>query len=131
MFKSKKPSPVPSEPVLSPVPKISNAPAKRERHLYLYRLIMDHGQHLPKRHGNWVRLDLNGDFFLQLDSWNKAINLKRGAMAEFNEWTGWKARTISYLGLDWGGYEPRVSAAVLEDIIESAQAAIARRGQPA
>jgi hypothetical protein len=131
MFKRKSAPVAKPSPAVPPVPRDPSAPAKRERFLFLYGLIMDHGQIMPKRHGHWVKLDLNGDFFLELDSWNKAIHLKRGTEPEFNEWTGWKARSINYLGSDWGGYEPHVRAAALEEVIEAAQAAIARRGQPA
>lgn len=128
MFKRKPIAPPRPEPALPPVPAASTAPATRARHLYLYGLIMDHGTRMPKRHGNWVILSLNGDFFLELDSWNKAITLKCGPNPEFSEWIGWKARSITYLGSDFGGYEPQVSAAALEDIIDSAQAAIAQHG---
>jgi hypothetical protein len=128
MFKSKKTAPPLPTTTLSPVPKPSKTPPTRERYRFLSGLIWDHGLRMPKRHGNWVRLDLNGDFFLQLDSWSRAIDLMRGDKEQFNEFIGWKAsRHIYHLGIDFGGYEPNVSAAILEEIIESAQAAIAAR----
>jgi hypothetical protein len=128
MFKSKKTASSLPAAGVPPVPKPSKTPPTRERYRFLSGLIWDHGLRRPKRHGNWVRLDLNDDFFLQLDSWSQAMDLMRGDKEQFSEVIGWKAsRHIYHLGIDFGGYEPQVSAAILEEIIESAQAAIAAR----
>ena len=37
------------------------------------------GAHFPKDHGDWVRLRLGGDLFLELDSWGRHLTLKSGS----------------------------------------------------
>jgi len=65
-------------------------------HHRLVRLIRHLGyMYASKRHGGWYRLNLYDDVWLQMDSWNRGIWLKRGD------------ETITYLGMDFGGYECR------------------------
>lgn len=41
-------------------------------------LIMNRGEKFPKKHGDWYRLNVWGDYYLVLDTWNGAIDVHKG-----------------------------------------------------
>lgn len=73
----------------------------RDRYNTLVCYILDNGKKFPKKHGNWVKLNLFKDYFLELDSWNGQISFCRGS-GEYNEWLGFNGKNIpgSCLGYD-------------------------------
>ena len=75
-------------------------------HEVLYHLIKKHGEKFPKKHGNWIRLNLNGDWFLEMDSWNGYVTLKQGngepknkpSNPLFNDVCGFQGKKWLFLG---------------------------------
>ncbi len=77
----------------------------RKYHL-LIRHILKNGKSYPKKHGNWYKLDLFKDYFLELDSWNNKICFCRRE-GKYNEWTGFNGKSVTErsLAIDFGGFE--------------------------
>ncbi len=75
-------------------------------HEVLRYLIREHGEKFNKKHGNWIRLRLNGYWFLEMDSWNGYINLKQGSGEPnnvptnplFNDVCGFSGKDWMFLG---------------------------------
>jgi hypothetical protein len=86
----------------------STANAK-DLHKRLASLIFDKADRFRKRHGKWMRLRLNNNYFLEMDSWNKSIKIKRGTGEPRHPNTsdvgGFKGKELHYFGMDFGGYE--------------------------
>ena len=40
--------------------------------------IMKHGERFPKKHGEWYRIKVFGDYWITLDTWNWAIRVHKG-----------------------------------------------------
>lgn len=59
----------------------------RDKYNTLVCYILDNGQKFPKKHGNWVKLNLFKDYYLSLDTWNGYISFCKGR-GEYNEWLG-------------------------------------------
>ena len=85
--------------------------AAENNHYTLVRMIHDHGEKFPKRHGNWIKLQLNGSWFLEMDSWNKQIYLKQGLgdpknkdLNHFNDACGFEGKNWLSLGCNFGGF---------------------------
>ncbi len=84
-----------------------NTPTDYEAFYDLVNIIMDKGESFPKKHGKWVMWRFIGDgHFLQLDTYNNAMTLKRGD-ATYNEWNGFSGESVCYFGIDFGGFKPR------------------------
>lgn len=62
-------------------------------------LIRSSGEPMPKKHGNWIVLQV-GDHFFSMDSWNGAIEYKSGE-PKYEYWTGFSGdgKESVYLGL--------------------------------
>ena len=79
----------------------------QEKYRALINIIYKKGKKFPKKHGNWIKLDLFKDYYLSLDSWNGCILFNKGN-ANYNEWTGFGHNgedfSISCLGGDFGGF---------------------------
>lgn len=78
------------------------------RYIALVGAVMDKGERFRKAHGDWYRLRLDDDPegpFLQLDSWNRCIDLKRGR-GDYDYFGGFEPyrRSLEHLGIDFGGY---------------------------
>lgn len=70
--------------------------------------IIEHGNIQPKKHGNWICLELDDETFFSLDTWNGAIHYKSGK-PQYNYWLGFEGKEIAYLGLAstaWRGNDP-------------------------
>jgi len=72
-------------------------------------LIQFYGEKMPKKHGNWICLDLGGQFF-QMDSWNGAIYFMTGKPV-YEYWTGFSGdgNKSVYLGMsdkEWRSGDP-------------------------
>jgi hypothetical protein len=85
----------------------------RDQYNELVGLVSEKGEHFRKPHGEWVRLRLDDDpngLYLQLDTWSKAMGLKRGP-GDYHLYGGFDSLGgfVEYLGIDFGGFELRVS----------------------
>jgi len=75
-------------------------------HEVLRGLIHKHGTEFPKKHGNWIILRLNDDWFIEMDSWNGYTTLKQGSGDPknipnnplFNDVCGFKGKEWLFLG---------------------------------
>lgn len=94
-----------------------NKKKQEKLHGELATLIRNYGKHHLKKHGNWIILRLNDDWFLQMDSWNTAIYLKQGP-GEYNYWNGFSGKTWQYLGGNWGGFNLPQEGANLLSIVQ-------------
>lgn len=88
----------------------------------LVRYIKNNGKSYPKKHGNWYKLDLFKDYFLELDSWNGKTSFCKGS-GEYNEWTGFNGISIdkNCIGYDYGEwkiYHPDTLDWLLFDVLE-------------
>lgn len=61
------------------------------------------GIHKPKKHGEWIYKKLYSDLFVEMDSWNQYIKIKRGS-GEYNYWTGFEGERVDFCGGNFGGY---------------------------
>lgn len=84
----------------------------QDRYRSLVAAVMEKGEHFRKPHGEWVRLRLDDNpvgLYLSLDTWSKALGLKRGS-GDYNYVVGFSPRRFTeYLGIDFGGFEIHVS----------------------
>lgn len=80
-------------------------------HSELVSLIHELGEKFPKKHGNWIKLNLDNNCFLQMDSWNKQIHLKQGTgipknkeLHKFNDVCGFEGKVWMGMGMAFGGF---------------------------
>lgn len=85
-------------------------------HYHLAGLIHKYGEVKEKKHGRWVKYSLPNNQFLELDSHNKAIKLKKGN-GEYDYWLGFTGDTIIYFGSDFGKFETNVAKQVYQSAI--------------
>jgi len=83
-----------------------------KNHNTLVGLIHKHGEKHLKKHGNWIKLTLNSDWFLEMDSWSSQIYLKQGCgkprnkdLSRFRDVCGFEGKTWLSLGSNFGGFE--------------------------
>lgn len=88
---------------------INSKDTSKQTHKRLASLLFNKGERFRKRHGNWIRLHLKGDYYLQMDSWNKAVEIKKGSAKpnhpNSSDVGGFKGKSLHYFGMDFGGYE--------------------------
>ena len=98
----------------------------QDKYTTLVRYISRNGEKFPKKHGNWIKLNLFKDYYLSLDSWNSSIDFQRG-LGKYNEWSGFGNEykkqdiRISHLGIDFGVfkcYNERLLDWLLFDVIK-------------
>lgn len=77
-------------------------------HSNLAHLIEEKGMRYEKRHGSWYILHIASSLWFQMDSWNRQIFLKMGE-ANYNYSTGFGGKTLTYVGIDFGGFETNLS----------------------
>lgn len=65
--------------VVGQTPERSTKEELHKLHDKLVHLIIKYGERFRKEHGNWIKLKLEGNKFLQLDTWNGNPNLKWAA----------------------------------------------------
>jgi hypothetical protein len=91
--------------VIGQTPERSTKEDLHKLHEKLVHLIMKYGERFRKEHGEWVKLELDGKKFLQLDTWNKNPELKMGS-GEYEFWTGFSPRAaLINFGIDFGGFQ--------------------------
>lgn len=74
------------------------------------------GESFQKKHGNWMRLNMHDDYWLIMDTWNKAISLVKGQCEYDNMYTGFKdAEKVQTLGIDFGGFRLYVKASEINN----------------
>lgn len=57
----------------------------------------------PKKHGNWGLVRLSDNRFLEVDTWNRRVNLRRGPIPECNYHVGFRdAELLSSIGIEFG-----------------------------
>lgn len=88
----------------------------KQLHDRLVRFLLENGERFDKKHGNWIKFQISSNKYLQMDSWNKAIELKEGN-AEYNYWTGFSGVRRIYFGIDWGGFSPSVPIQVYNSML--------------
>jgi hypothetical protein len=94
----------------------------KKYHDRLVRLILKYGEHYRKKHGEWVKLNLEGEKFLELDTWNEAISLKSGS-GEYEYWTGFEPRqSLIYFGIDFGGFSSHADERQFIETIKDVEA---------
>lgn len=71
--------------------------ARTEELRQLGNIILIYGDKFAKRHGHWVRLRLNDNWYFQMDSWNCSIHLKQGT-GEPN--TGFPGDVCGFVGVE-------------------------------
>lgn len=69
----------------------------KETYYNLVNIIKSQGEPRPKRHGEYVKLHIFDDYFLDLDTWNKSISVYRGD------------NRIDNLGIDFGGFRANIT----------------------
>jgi hypothetical protein len=74
-------------------------------HDILTHLIYKHGKKFEKKHGYWIKLDLEDNKFIEMDSHNQAITLKMGSGEPYDKWMGFPGEKLIYFGINFGGYE--------------------------
>ena len=84
-----------------------------QRYRDLVSAVHARGEHFRKPHGEWIRLRLDDTPdgpFLQLDSWNRQLTLKRGP-GEHSYHGGFEPihRCDEVLGINFGGFTLYVS----------------------
>lgn len=88
----------------------------KEDHENLVSFMYEYAERHSKKDGHWMIFRLNDDWFIQMDSWNKHIELKQGS-GDYEYWCGFKGKKWLYLGGDWGGFSeptnPKCTIAVL------------------
>lgn len=92
----------------------------QQRYNDLVSAVLTHGGHFRKAHGEWVRFRLDDDpvgVFLELDSWNRQLILKRGS-GEYDYYGGFapfrgRRGGDEVLGIDFGGFALYISPARL------------------
>ena len=88
---------------------VSCTDTPKQAHKRLASLLFEKGERFRKRHGNWIRLRLKGDYFLQMDSWNEAVRIKKGSGEPNHPNTSdvgaFKGKSLHYFGMDFGGHE--------------------------
>ena len=91
--------------VVGQTPERSTKEELHKLHDKLVHLIFKYGKRFDKKHGNWIKLELDGKKFLQLDTWNSNPQLKMGS-GEYEYYTGFapKAALINF-GIDFGGFQ--------------------------
>lgn len=80
---------------------------EKERYYKLVNIIVKFGERKDKKHGNWFKLPLFGDYYFEMDSWNKRI-IVNNYQSEYCYWNGFtKNKGVFYkiLGIDFGGFE--------------------------
>jgi hypothetical protein len=70
-------------------------------HKELVGIIHKEGVKHPKKHGNWIILRLNDDWFLEMDSWNKAIHLRQGSGEPRNKDAKYYQDVCGFIGKSW------------------------------
>ena len=77
------------------------------------------GAHFPKDHGDWVRLRLGGDLFLDLDSWGRHLTLKSGTGAYTRDSVvlGFEGTKVERIGGHFGEATIGVTAERLEELM--------------
>lgn len=75
-----------------------------ERFYILRNIISTFGEIKSKKHGNWIKLNLFNDYFLELDTWNSSILLKQGN-GKYKYWTGFEGNVFKRVGIHWGNLE--------------------------
>lgn len=94
----------------------SRSDALQQRYRALVHSVMEKGEHFRKAHGEWVRLRLDDDpngMFIELDTWNYVLNLKRGS-GFYNYHGGFEPRDFfEHLGIDFGGFTLYITEARL------------------
>lgn len=77
----------------------------KELHAKLLSLIISHPatEAFQKKHGKWLKLDVDSGEFFQVDTWNKSIHLKRGD-GVYNRWTGFNGEVLRHCGGNFGGF---------------------------
>jgi hypothetical protein len=88
-----------------------------EKFLKLYKLLVEYGNHYPKKHGSWIQFEF-GETSLVCDSWSKAIWLMKNAKFD-NPWTGFKREESQYFGLDFGNFECHVDDDMIDNAISN------------
>ncbi len=81
---------------------------QKQIHKELLNLCYSKGKAFRKRHGNWIRVSLLNNYFLQLDSCNSCIQLKKGS-GLYCYWTGFEGDLISTIGGDFGGFYSKLT----------------------
>ena len=76
---------------------------KKRIHYNIITDIIKYGQMLPKKYGNWCKLQLNQQRFLSLDTWNYSILICHGS-GKYNHYTGFSKTNLESVGGDFGGY---------------------------
>jgi hypothetical protein len=90
---------------------------KHEIYTKIANEIFDNGERYPKKHGNWMRLKLDNDEYLCMDTWNRAIHLVKNAVYD-NQWTGFTGEDVAYLGLDFGGFHSYFNLTYLRSVLK-------------
>lgn len=79
----------------------------KEIYSELIDIIINYGEKKDKKHGNWYKLPIFGDYYLEMDSWNKRICVNN-YQSEYCYWNGFtrnKGTFYKVLGGDWGKFE--------------------------
>lgn len=83
----------------------------------LVHAILDKGTRYPKKHGSWISLKIGDNEYLYMDSWNSAIF--KGTNVVYSSYTtGFSARDIIYIGIDWGAFECYVTDEYLDELLD-------------
>lgn len=76
---------------------------KENIHKELIKNIKRYGQVLPKKHGQWVRLQLIGEYSLRLDTYNGSITIQY-ITGEYNYHIGFSSKYNIHVGSMWGDF---------------------------
>jgi len=89
----------------------------QEDHCDLALIMWNHGDQQEKKHGKWIILKLNDDWFLQMDSHNSYIHLKQGS-GEYEYWNGFSGKKWMFLGGNFGGFSHPENSLALNAMIK-------------
>ena len=91
-------------------------------HERLTSLLFKHGERFQKKHGNWIRLSFDSSSHFIMDSWNKNIKVVYGECNYDNQHTGFdNYKTVASLGVNFGGFELKVSDSIMCAWLEKAE----------
>lgn len=90
-------------------------------HDILANLIYKYGEKFEKKHGYWIKLNLEDNKFLEMDSHNHGITLKMGS-GDYDKWLGFFGKEIIYFGINFGGYSGHADKNQYRETIKDCEA---------
>ena len=77
-------------------------------------ILFERGERFPKKHGEWIYKKLYDSLFIEMDSWNKHIKIKRGS-GEYSYWVGFTGERVDFCGGNFGGFtQPDIDVSMLK-----------------